>query len=274
MAGRPSPIPYCGTPPSPAELAGRWNLDPVLIACLIAIAAAYLWAARRTGVERGRVGCFAVGWAITAAALVSPLCPLSVSLFAARVGQHMGLTLVAAPLVALGRPFDVFRALAPGGPIGSPSPGPEASKTPIVAAGLYAVLLWCWHTPIPYEFTFESTVAYWLMHLTLFGAALWLWTALLVPSRPSPFWAIGAGLFSTVQMGFLGALITLAPHAIFTPHLLTTYAWGLTPLQDQQIGGALMWVPGCVAFLGAAMYELWRVIEARPARPMPVQAPV
>lgn len=260
MAGSAFPTPYCGSPPAPADLAFRWNLDPVLIAALAAAAAIYALAARRSRVPRSRSGWFYAGWALTSAALVSPLCPLSVSLFAARVSQHMLLTLVAAPMVALGQPFQVVGAafLAR---TAHQRPAAGASKTSIVAAGLFAMLLWYWHTPVPYEFTFQSAVAYWLMHLTLYGSALWLWTALLTPERTSPIWAIAAGLLSTTQMGLLGALITFAPRALYAPHFVTTYAWGLTPLQDQQLGGAIMWAPGCAVFLVAALYEMWRVLS-------------
>ena len=65
---------------------------------------------------------------------------------------------------------------------------------------------------------------------------------------------------SSVQMGLLGALITLAPRALYAPHALTTTAWGLTPLQDQQLGGSIMWVPGCVVFLAVAMLALRRLL--------------
>jgi putative membrane protein len=64
-----------------------------------------------------------------------------------------------------------------------------------------------------------------------------------------------------MQMGFLGALITLAPEPIYPPHALTAAAWGITPLQDQQLGGVIMWVPGCLAFLIFGTYALWMVLE-------------
>ena len=54
------------------------------------------------------------------------------------------------------------------------------------------------------------------------------------------------------------------PRAFYAPHALTTMAWGLTPLQDQQLGGSIMWVPGCIVFLVVAMFGLRRVLE--PAR--------
>jgi putative membrane protein len=240
----------------PAELLGRWNLDPILLAALVAIALAYEFGARRSGYDSRRILLFRAGWAITAAALISPLCPLSVSLFAARISQHMILCLLGAPLVALGRPATaLWRAFAS---TGSPfAAGAAASKMSMVAAGFFAVLLWYWHAPTPYEITFGSALVYWLMHLTLYGSALWLWSTLLSRATgQAAAWTLAAGLFSTVQMGLLGALVTLAPSAIYRPHFLTTYAWGLTPLQDQQIGGAIMWVPGCVVFLVAALAEL------------------
>ena len=101
--------PYCGAPADPAGLALRWNFDPLLLVALVAAAIAYLWlmgsiASPSPGVRRRRTACFYAGWATAAAALVSPLCALSVSLFSARVGQHMVLETIAAPLVAFGMP--------------------------------------------------------------------------------------------------------------------------------------------------------------------------
>jgi putative membrane protein len=72
---------------------------------------------------------------------------------------------------------------------------------------------------------------------------------------------LSAGFASSVQMGFLGALITLASRAVYTPHALTTAAWGLTPLQDQQLGGLIMWVPGCLVFLAFALLAMAPVLS-------------
>ncbi len=253
MPGTSPPIvPYCGLPPIPSALWSRWNVDPVLILSLLLIAALYVFAARLVAPARGRQACFYAGWAVTALALLSPLCALSVSLFAARVGQHMILALVAAPLVAAGRPGKLPRA------------------HPIAAAALFAMALWFWHAPAPYAATFRSDVVYWLMHLSTFGAAVWLWSSLLDHPPAQNMQATLAGLFSTVQMGLLGALITLAPRPLYAPHALTTVAWGLSPLQDQQLGGAIMWIPGCIVFLAVAMLGLGRLFadaSLRPVRP-------
>jgi len=243
-------IPYCGTPPLPSELLHRFNLDPFLIASLLILAALHLRAVRRSGLA----GYVAGGWLVAAAAFISPLCALSVSLFSARIGQHMILILIAAPLIALGLPQRDARG------------GRWRSWTAAVA---FFGLLWFWHMPLPYEATFTSTPVYWSMHVTLFGSAILLWRQILQHSSEQSFEALAVGVLSSMQMGLLGAILTLAERPLFAPHLLTTQAWGFTPLEDQQLGGALMWVPGIALFLWTSLrslQRLWgRLAKARPA---------
>lgn len=259
------PVPYCGLPPSPDTLWSRWNFDPVLIAALVLVAGFYLLGASRAHRQNDtfpvwRQGLFYLGWTITAAALISPLCPLSVSLFAGRVGQHMILVLVGAPLVAAGRPFSVICSIWHWRAARWQRSARDLFVAPIWAAALFAVLLWFWHAPAPYAETFRSTVVYWSMHITLYGSAFWLWTSLIESPPSKAFHVVFAGILTSVQMGFIGALITFAPRPLYTPHFLTTVAWNLTPLQDQQLGGAIMWVPGCAIFLAVSMLVLWRDI--------------
>ena len=128
-----------------------------------------------------------------------------------------------------------------------------------VWAAAFFVALWTWHMPVPYEATFGSDAVYWCMHVTLFGSAILLWRALIHHSRSGTAQALAAGAVSFIHMGLLGAILTLAEHPLFVPHLATTQAWGLTPLQDQQLGGALMWVPGMALFIWSAMRSLSRL---------------
>lgn len=171
----------------------------------------------------------------------------------------MILTLIAAPLIAAGRPGAALSAM------GTRHFNISFNTIgPMTAALNFAVLLWFWHAPGPYGLTFRCTAAYWTMHATVLASAILLWTMLVdaTGARVGP--GILAGVFSSVQMGLLGALITLSPRAIYAPHWMTTAAWGLTPLEDQQLGGAIMWVPGCVVFLTVAMVTLWRVLSVQP----------
>lgn len=258
-------LPYCGTAPAPAELWARWNLDPILIAVLALFLVLYvlgcarLEACGRSAPDRAARRRFLAGWLIGAAALVSPLCALSVALFTARIAQHMILSLIAVPLMASARPGAVLTGLW-----GHAKSFPPPRRV-FSAAALFAVLLWLWHTPALYAASFGPHAVYWAMHVSLIGAALWLWCALLSHERRELPRIVVAAFASFMQMGLLGALITLAPRLLYTQHLLTASRWNLTPLADQQLGGVIMWVPACVAFLGIAVLALARVITETPA---------
>jgi putative membrane protein len=238
-------FPYCGFAPLPGALLGRFNLDPVLIAALIFLCTWQLWAGRHCAIDRRARQIVALtGWLIAASAFLSPLCALSVALFSARVAQHMILLFVAAPLIAT--------AWAGTQPAKHP-------QTLWVAAAVFFLALWYWHMPIPYEETFRSVAAYWAMHVSLFGSGIWLWREFLqhAPERIGP--VLVASMLTFLQMGLLGAVLTLAGRPLFQWHALTTQAWGLSPLQDQQLGGALMWVPGIALFLWSALRSLGRL---------------
>jgi len=240
-------VPYCGAAPVPGALAERFNGDPILIAALLLLAFLHIG---RLRADARRTGWALAGWTVAAAAFLSPLCALSVSLFSARVGQHMILILVAAPLLALATP-----------------PRWERPSHLWPATLAFLAALWFWHMPAPYAATFWSTPLYWTMHATLFGSAIWLWSALLAHPPRQAAGALAAGTLTSIHMGLLGAILTLSGHALFVPHYFTAAAWGFTPLGDQQLGGALMWVPGCLLFLLVGLRSaalLWRAME--PAR--------
>jgi putative membrane protein len=236
-------IPYCGSPPVPGSV--TWNIDPILWSLLALGALAYCVACRRLHGDapaRHEQICFALGWIILALALIGPICNLSVALFSARVGQHMILSLIAAPLLVLGR-ADVLILRA----FGFRADLPHRSE--MYAAPLaFALALWAWHAPGPYDATFGSEVAYWVMHVTLFAAAIALWRVLLRGVTHEPVSALIASAFTGAQMCALGVLFTFASHPLFSVHTATTWAWGWTQIQDQQFGGLLMWIPGGMVF--------------------------
>jgi len=244
-------LPYCGSPPVPGELLSRFNLDPILIFALLTLAVLHL-ARLRGATGKARLTA-SVGWTVAAAALISPLCALSVSLFAARVGQHMILVLVAAPLIACAWPRS-HQALTL----------PRGRAWPLVTLALaFFLALWFWHMPDPYDATFRSTFVYWSMHVTLFGTALLLWRALLHHRPEQTPEVIAIGALTALQMSLLGAVLTFAGRPLFTWHILAmTSRWGLTPLQDQHLGGVFMWVPGMLLFAWFAVRTLGRLRSA------------
>jgi putative membrane protein len=218
-------IPYCGSAPTPGAL--HWNLDPILIAALLVLAVAHLSFAHSLGLAKRDAAACAFGWLMLSLAFISPLCNLSVALFSARVSQHMAIVLLAAPMIARGRVF-------------VPAAWRLSTSFAWTAAMAFAAIFWIWHSPAFYDETLRSNIVYWLMHVTTVAAALALWIAVFSSSGPLAFLLL---FVSGLQMSLLGALLTFAAAPVFSVHEFTTAAWGLTWLQDQQLGGLVMWVP-------------------------------
>lgn len=218
-------IPYCGPPPVPGTLLTSWNFDPVLLIALAGAAAV-------TGRIRGSRKAWLAGVILLALAFVSPICAWASALFSVRVLHHVIVVAVAAPLLIVGLGWRVQSAGA--------------------AFLAHLAMIWLWHIPAPYAFALGSDIAYWMMELSLLGSAMWLWAAMM--ARVGPAMALSLG--TLVQMGLLGALLTFAGRPLFEAHYFTTAAFGLSPLEDQQLAGLLMWVPAAFPYLGFALYRL------------------
>ncbi|WP_136652012.1 cytochrome c oxidase assembly protein [Paracoccus aeridis] len=227
---------YCGPAPDPAAIWWRWNLDPLLLVALVALALA---------LGRSRTGLAAV--AVLAVAFVSPLCALSAALFSARVVHHVLLVAVAAPLIALALP----------------------ARSPRAASPLFLIstaVLWAWHLPQAYDSAMANMGLYWVMQATLLGAAAAFWRAVLAPGQPTGQAGL-AILGAYMQMGLLGALLTFAPEPLYAIHQWAPLEWELTPLSDQQLGGIIMWVPAGIpyaAFGALVALKGWRRLKAQP----------
>ena len=72
--------------------------------------------------------------------------------------------------------------------------------------------------------------------------------------------AVVALLAAMLAMGLLGAVLTFAGQAVYAPHFYTTLAWGMTPLEDQQAAGLIMWAPASALYLFAALAVLGRML--------------
>lgn len=227
--------PYCGVAPEPAALWSQWNVDPLLLAAIGAGIAAWLLTLGRSASAGERVA-FAAAMAAVIVAFVSPLCALSSALFSARVSHHLLTVAVAAPLLAV-----ALRR----------TPTAGAAWTWLLA---HAASLWLWHAPGPYAFALSSDPAYWLMQSTLLVPAVMFWRGVFAAQAPV---AAGLLILGMMQMGLLGALITFAGQPLYAPHLATTAPWGLTPLEDQQIAGLIMWAPASMVYLFAALAAGW-----------------
>jgi cytochrome c oxidase assembly factor CtaG len=132
---------------------------------------------------------------------------------------------------------------------------------PLAAWAIHAAALWVWHVPALFQATLRSDLVHTLQHVSFLGSALLFWWALVQGGRDrSAYGAAVLYLFTTsVHSGVLGALITFAGTVLYPAYARTTQSWGLTPMEDQQIGGLIMWVPAALVYIvtGLAMFAGW-----------------
>jgi cytochrome c oxidase assembly factor CtaG len=107
-----------------------------------------------------------------------------------------------------------------------------------------AAALWLWHLPSLFDLALKSEGWHAAQHLAFFVSALLFWSAMLAPGRSA--WTTAACLFATsMATGALGAFMAVSQSPWYAPYAaLGLAAFGLTPAEDQQLAGVLMWVPG------------------------------
>jgi putative membrane protein len=219
---------------------------------------------------------FFAGWLALLLALDSPIHELGEQLFWVHMSQHEILVLIAAPLLVLSRPFSVFLWAIPKfcrQRVASFTKHPWTRRTwvvisaPAVAWSLHAAALWVWHAPALFNLTLVSDGAHALQHLSFFGTALLFWWALVQGHEGKLNYGTSIlYVFTTaIHTSALGALLTFASHAFYAPYALTTAAWRLTALQDQQIGGLIMWIPAgtLLVAIGLWMVPKWLKLSDR-----------
>ena len=266
---------HAGQPLAPHDFWRAWELDPGVALALVLLAVIYAVGVRRMprGHSRGRrVACFLAAWFVLVVALISPLHALGGALFSAHMAQHELLVTVAAPLLVLASPgLTTMWSLPPGARrrVGTWLRDSGATRagtllvSPLVAWVLHAAALWLWHLPGPYQATLRNDAVHAMQHLSFFGTALLFWWSVIDGARVRRGLAL-VSLFTTMlHTGALGVVLAFAERLWYPAYATTTVAWGLPPLEDQQMGGLIMWIPGGVAYLLAALAVIWRALRER-----------
>lgn len=269
---------HAGTGDSPFFTA--WDLDPIVTAALMGSAGLYAIAYRavrqnrRKSASPRRALAFYGGLSAMAVALLGPLDTWNDELFLVHMLQHLVLMIVAAPLILLGRPVQLALQAAP----------PEYSATvvgavfgrkrmrhiatalthPLTVLVLFNVNLGLWHLPDFYGLALKNDLAHEIEHALFIGTALLFWWVMIDPvprhHRASIHWRLGM-CFATCMFGGLVATALTVANRVLYPHYLTIETpWGLTPLQDQQIGGGIMWISGGIYFV-LMFVMLYRMIN-------------
>jgi putative membrane protein len=259
-----------GAPPTPENIWYAWNLDPLIVLALALTSWLYARGVRALWQQAGRgrviapwqAAAYAGGISTLFIALVSPVDRLGLALFSGHMLQHVLLILVAAPLVVTGAPNLAFLWALPMDwrvRLGRWWKGArllrgawQVLSHPASVWTLHALALWIWHIPALYEAAIENPWIHALEHASFFGSALLFWWLLAQAGiRRQPGFGLALVLvFTTMMQGTLmGALITLASEPWYPIHALGAELWNLTPLEDQQLAGLIMWIPGAPVYL-------------------------
>ena len=243
-----------------------WVVGPLLVS-LAWYAIGFLRLRNRSTVaaaHHASVGWFLAGWLALAAALVTPLHEAGGRSFAAHMFEHELLMLVAAPLLVLSRPIGIAlwafpqgarRALATFGH-GISTPW-RALTAPVTATLLQAVSLWLWHAPRLFDLALADAGWHVVQHLSFLVTALLFWWAVLHGRERRIGIAIGSLFFTATVSGALGALMAFSSSPWYAGYASRGLdAFGLTPAEDQQLAGLLMWIPGGLvhAVAGLALF--------------------
>jgi cytochrome c oxidase assembly factor CtaG len=279
---------HTGRAPEPHDLWHLWTRAPAATLGLGLALWLYLRGVRAYRHAAGswralttwRAASFVGGLAVVAIALLSPLDAVSSALFSVHMTQHMLLVVVAAPLLMLGDPQTAtLWALGIGARrrVGLAWRHARAMRVawhwlrrPLVTWLLHVGALWLWHLPTLYDAALRDERVHIVEHATFFITALLFWSLL---TERQPRYRLGAGvgtlyLFAAaLQCTLLGALIAVARRPWYVAHYGTTASWGLTPLEDQQIAGLIMWIPASFAYLIALVPALLPALRASALSP-------
>ena len=276
--------PVQAEPPSAASLLLGWTIEPVPALGIVAALLWWRWAVRRVDVAHPgnpvpsrRTVAFVGGMAAIAFALMSGIDRYDTTLFSIHMVQHILLTLVAAPLIALSAPITlVLRVSSAQTRRRWILPILHARLTrvlsfPVVAWLIFAAVMWGTHFSPLFDAALEDPFIHDLEHGLYLGAALLFWWPA-VALDPAP-WRMAhpvRALYTFLQMTqntFL-SVVLLNVQTVLYPHYATLVRpWGPTPLEDQQLAAGIMWVAGDLIFLSAIMAILvgWSRAEGRDA---------
>ena len=256
-----------------------WHGHPSVIAGLLILAVGYLlgvWPLRRrfgwaSEVGSGQVTLFLTGTLLIFVALLSPLHELGDNyLFSAHMVQHLILTLVVPPLLLAGTPAWLLRPVLR---------FPHVFKVakfltkPVTAFILFNAVFVTWHMPVFYDLALRELEIHVLEHLMFLFAGLVLWWPILspLPELPRAPYIVQV-LYLFVQPtvpAILGAVITFSDHVLYEWYEAAPRVWSISALDDQQLGGLIMWVPGGLAFLVTlvVVFLMWAAKEESSSSP-------
>lgn len=236
-------------------------------------------APRRRGVPIWRVMLFVLGLLVLAVALTPPVEAQAEQRLSAHMGQHLALVIASPVLLVLGQPARCFAWAVPPSVLAtgrgaarrlSLTAAARGLASPLGTALVYSGVLLVWHAPAAYEFALDRAWAHVAQHATFLLGGLLFWRLVLGARRRTYGTALLVVVVTTFAHASVAAAMTFAGSPWYEAYSAPTDTRALTPLEDQQLAGATMWIGTKFAHLGAALLLIagWiRGIETRRGGP-------
>ncbi|HYZ87055.1 MAG TPA: cytochrome c oxidase assembly protein [Bryobacteraceae bacterium] len=196
-----------------------------------------------------RLAAFVGGVAAVWLAVFSPVAHLDHHLLTVHMVQHLLLMVLAAPLILLGAPLLTKRSQIPFLTKRGQLSGPCLTFCWLV--GSLTVLVW--HVPMVFELALRSHFWHHFEHASFFIAGVVFWWPVIQPSQDAR-WSVPLYLFlATLPCDALSAFLVFCGYVVYRPYLSGHGHFGLSPLGDQALAGALMWITVTFAYLIPAL---------------------
>ena len=195
-----------------------------------------------------------IGWtgaAGLAVAWVGPLPEWSRHSFSAHMTLHMTVVAVGAGLVAFGWSGSDF----------DPARRWPRFFAPLPASAAELLVVWAWHAPTLHHLARRSEGWFAAEQASFLLVGLWLWTAAFGRSGERAMAGVVGLLVTSMHMTLLGALLGLARRSLYVHG--GTAGFGLAPLEDQQLGGAIMLLVGGASYLAGGLWLMAGVLRER-----------
>ena len=230
----------------------QWTVHPSTVIGLAVLGGLYVWAGTRLK-QRPSLSqqiSFFTGLFVIFASLNGPIHDLSdYYLFSAHMVQHLLITLLVPPLLLAGTPGWVLRPLLSYKPVARIA---RFVTKPMTCFVIFNVVIAVWHLPPMYNATLSEHGVHIGEHLMFMAAAVLMWWPFLSPLPELPRLSYpGQMLYCflmIIPMSIVAVYITMADTILYPAYSSAPRIWGMSPLDDQQLGGLIMWIPGGVVF--------------------------